>query len=617
MAAPAPAVPGSPYRFTPRSILDRPYWEGLRAEARHAEVLARIEKTCAEAPPEPPVPHGTTFLAARRANDRRQSDHFWQAERGRLCALAVRRCLLGLDPRDPDDRLLDWLWAFLTAPTWAVSAHLPRHDLPALGRPALDLAACEMAALLAELREALRPWMDSVSGTLAGSVVAAVDAQVLTPYGEGCEVWWQDRPHQEFNNWTGVCAGSILAACESLAAQGHPRPKARARALAGLRLFLERGFTPHGECDEGVGYWSYGVGFACLGWSRLEPEELTAQADLDRLRLIADYPRRAHLFANDFFSGNDGGLRYSAPLEFVPWLAAVSGNAFLSRWAAEHPALSTRHFGQILRMLAAPAAPSSPPAPLPGGKGKEEAQWLEDQQVAVLRLPTKEGELLAALTGGTNAERHNHNDLGHFLVALNGQFIIPDLGAPHYQADFFGPKRYTYVLASSRGHCCPLIGEFEQRAGKEAAGRVLAWEPGPAAKLVLDLTAAYPPEAGLQLWTRSLERRPGGGGGEPARFVLTDVFRTQEPNQRITHVLWSLEGFQEPDERVMCGGVAWRLGPLGVELSPAPTALGCTLLAPSDLLLRDWAGRKLHRIDAVYRTDEKGELKIETRFLVG
>ena len=245
---------------------------------------------------------------------------------------------------------------------------------------------------------------------------------------------------------------------------------------------------------------------------------------------------------------------------------------------------------------------------------------LEDQQAAILRMPTAKGELLACFTGGHNDERHNHNDLGHFIVALDGKLVVPDLGAPVYKTDFFGPQRYTYITASSAGHCCPLIGEHEQRAGAEAAGRVLAWQPdGEIPRLALDLTAAYPPEAGLERWTRTLERFPAGTGAYgplPARVLVTDVFKTKTPGQKITHRIWSLEGFKEPGERVEGGGFRLQLGALTCEISPAPYALMPSRFTAEELLLRDFAGRTLWRIEAVYRTDEQGSLSVETRFFV-
>lgn len=605
MSAPTPLQ--QPLLLHP--LTDRDYWNTKRNDPRYAVLRKQADEISTRAADLPLPCTATSFLAAKRFNDRGQRDHAWQAERATLAALAFRRCLAGLDEKDPDDRLLNWTWGMLTEPTWTVSAHLPGNDLPLLGRPHLDLASCEMAAFLAEMREALKPWMDSVSGTLSDSVIHAIDTLVLTPYAEGVDVWWQNKPHSHFNNWTGVCAGSILAACESLAAQGQPRAKARERALAGLRLFWEKAFTASGECDEGLGYWGYGVGFACLGMSRLSRAELEASFDLERVRAVADYPRRAHLFDDCFFTGNDGGLRCHAALDFVPWLAAVTGNEFLTRWAAEHPGLGRmRHFGQYIRMLEAPVLPK------PAEEYRHtEIQYLPDQQVAIFRQPTPTGELLVTLTGGDNAERHNHNDLGHFMAAVDGQFVIPDIGAPHYTTDFFGPKRYTYIPASSRGHCCPLIGDHEQHVGAEASGKVLAWEPDTATpRFSLDLTAAYPPEAGLLLWTRTIELRSAKGQW-PAQVVLIDRFKTSAPNQKITHVIWSLEPFREPDERVEGTGVRLQLGALCVEVSPAPTALGSSAFSAKDLNLRDFQGQMLHRIEAVFRTDAKGELAVETR----
>lgn len=612
------------YRFTPHAMDDRPFWDAVRREPRFTEFFEQIERTCGEASPEPPVPCATDFLAAKRDNDRGRLDRRWQSDRGIWSALALRRCVLGLDPKDADDRLLDWTWSFLTESTWAVSAHLPGMDLPASGKPTLDLAACEMAAQFAEFRECLKPWMDSVSKTLADSVVHEIDARILTPYAEGVDTWWDHPKQTSTNNWTGVCAGSILAACDSLAVQGQPRPKARERALTALKRFFEIGFTPSGECDEGVGYWTYGMGLACLGLSRLERDEFALTFNLERFRRIADYPRRTHLFGDTFFSGNDAGLTARAQAYFVPWLAAAADNAFLARWMHESPSGGGRMFGMLLRILAAPGteyfedarAARGSSARLPAETKRTVASYLEDQQVAILREATPKGELIVCLSGGHNAERHNHNDLGHFIVALDGKIVVPDLGAPVYKSDFFGPNRYKYVTASSLGHCCPVIGEHEQRTGAEAAGKVLAWTPeGEIPRFVLDLTAAYPPEAGLLAWTRTLERWPAAEEA-PARVVISDVFKTKAPRQKITHVLWALESFKEPDERVEGGGFRLRLGGLNCEISPAPFALCPTPFMPADLLLRDFKDRTLCRIEAVYRSDDEGHLKVETRLFV-
>ncbi len=583
------------------SISDRAFWTRARRAPAQAAFLKEIFDTCKKADPRPQLPGASDFLAARRFNDRARTDNCWIDMRGTLAALALRRALLGVDSKDSDDVLLDWVWDFLNMPTWAVSAHLPGQDLPASGKPTLDLAACEMVALLAEMREVLKPWMDSVSGTLADSVLSEIDARVLTPFGEDVALPWEQGA--VVNNWVGVCCGGILTACESLAAQGHPRPKARARALSGLQRFIKESFTESGECDEGLAYWDYGMVFAALGWSRLSQKELAANVDLQRLRQVGEYPRRAHLFKDCFFSGNDGGLNVQSNAVLLNWLAAAINSDWLASWQSQQALFTRRHFSLFVRALE--IAPARRAKPL---SVSDVPQFLSDQQVGILRANGKQGQLLAYLTGGHNGERHNHNDLGHFGIAVNERFIIPDLGAPHYQTDFFGPRRYTYISASSRGHCCPLIGKFEQRPGREAAGKVLEWSAdGASPRLRLDLTAAYPPEAGLLKWERALESR-AGQGGMAASVELKDLWQTRQATT-ITHVIWSVEKPQKSAD-----GTVLKLGPLQCQFSKKPQRLVWSAVKGDALLLRDFAHQTLYRIEAIYRVPKMQVLEVETHF---
>lgn len=605
------------HTFSPRSITDRAWWTELAAKPYLSKLIGQIEQEAEAVPVRTLLPTASDYLAANRKNDRNVLDRHWRQDRRMHTVLAVRRALKGIDPNDPDDPLLDWTYALATEPSWTVSAHLPERDLKPAARPVLDLASCEMAAHFAEFLEVMAPWIASASGSLCDTIRHEIDTRILSPYADGFEVWW-DQP-KRVSNWLGVCAGSLLVACESLAAQGHPRPAARERALKGLVRFFDDAFTKDGECDEGVAYWNYGVGFACLGLSRLSREELESRVDMNRFWRIADYPRRAHLFGNTFFCGNDGGMETGTSLSFVPWLAAASGNPWLPWWAHHHGQRDGWLFTQMLRSLAAPevTAEAAAQAAASDPANGDAPEFLADQQTGILHGATPKGKMTAILSGGNNAERHNHNDLGHFVVALNGEVVVPDLGAPQYTADFFGPKRYTYLSASSRGHCCLLVGEHEQRAGEEAAAKVLAWEPkGEIPRLSLELAAAYPPEAGLTSWVRTLERWPASEEKQkPLRFVITDVVKAKKPGEKITHVVWSLYQPQSPVEQVEGTGMRFRLGPVDCEFSPAPYAVGSEAVDPTALRLRIWQDRTLYRIEVVYRAGEDGKLAFETRFL--
>ncbi len=624
------------HMFTPATITDRAYWDDVRNDPALAALVASITDAALQIPAAPPRPLASDYLAARRHNDRHRLDAQWQNGRRMLSQLAVNRCFMGVDPGDCDDRLLDWLWSFLTEPSWCVSAHLPNKDLPALGQPTLDLAACEMAAMLAEMREVLLPWINSNSRTLADSIIHAVDEQVIRPFEEAPEhFWWTDVDNVHMNNWTGVCAGSILAAARSLAAQGHARPVAEAKAIKLLGAFFERAFTPSGECDEGMGYWGYGVGVASLGLSRLAPGELAGAIDMGRFRQVADYPRRVHLVDDWFYSGNDSSLHCGAPQYLATWLAAAADNLWMGQWARRAAFVSppqsaaswrrqsgadppVRHFSMFLRTIDAYKTRRTQSSPAPSSQAPGAAvsndtanasppakpTLIEDQQAAVFRLPTDAGNLIVTLAGGTNGERHNHNDLGHVLLFLDGQLILPDLGAPHYTADFFSANRYTYLTASSRGHSCPVINGQEQRVGSDAAGTILAWRPdADTPEFSLDLTTAYPPEANLTRWTRTLRQLSH-------HFELIDDYQTTRAAVGVTHALWSLA------EPVVQKNVL-KIGPIFITLNPAPVRVTITTHQPADLLLRSFTDRLLYQIQAEYQTDATGELKVTSALSAG
>lgn len=411
-----------------------------------------------------------------------------------------------------------------------------------------------------------------------------------------------------------MCAGSILAACEALAGLGHARPSARARAMEGLEVVLERGFTPGGECDEGVGYWIYGMGVATLGWSRLGRAELEARFDLERLAAVGDYPRRAHLWDEadsdaqgaTFYSANDAALRARLLFSTQRFLAAAAGNAWMEGRTSGQitPPLDPQLmvFGELLRHLQAHNWRG--PARAAPENNAPDAQLLADQGAAIFRADTPRSELLATLAGGHNAERHNHNDLGHFNLALNQSWIVPDLGSAPYSADFFGPNRYDYLHASSRGHCCPLVNGHEQRAGREAAAKIVHWSRD-GSSFKLDLTAAYPPAAGLQSWTRELR--------VDNDVALCDEFRLA-PNGVITHVLWSCH---EPrDLREEDGSLSFDVGELRCELRPAPRSFEVTSHSSADLKLLQFDGQTLFCLRAHYKCGPAGVLRIETRFTI-
>ncbi len=591
-------IPDAP--FVPPSIGDRTTWEAIAKNPDKAAWLADLDKRLPDIPATAPIPTASEYLAAKRSNDRKVVDGFWQKTRTSLGNLAAHRLLKGIDPNDVDDRLLNWIYAYTYEPSWVVSAHLAKNDLQLSGAGQLDLAGCEQAGSLAELAQSLKPWIDTQTQTLVQSILNEVDRRVVTPAETDKREFWMKTDGTPINNWAGVCAGSILAACETMAAFGMPRPKTRERMIEILRAYFQYGFTEAGECDEGIGYWNYGMDFAFIGLSRLPRQEIEAKFDLKRIERVASYPERVHLVGSTFFVGNDGSPTVSPSLAGVPIIAEWTDSAFLKWWCGQAKPTGLRTFTQLLRYLTSTMQfPSSQSA----GPRHEPNRYLDNQQAAIFQRDSTRGLFTFTFTGGTNAEQHNHNDLGTFQVFLGEKPIIPDLGAPIYQQDFFGAARYTkWIVAMSSGHCCPQINGIEQRAGKEAAGKLLAWDEK-TGELALELTSAYPDTAGLTKWTR-VGHVPADG----SRAIIDDEFVLKADGE-IIHRIWFVNEPKVTDGNIFeADGIV-----ITIDAKPEKTEVIPFKANDERLMLRIFpAEHVLYRIDMTYRAKANAPLKVQT-----
>jgi len=110
-----------------------------------------------------------------------------------------------------------------------------------------------------------------------------------------------------------------------------------------------------------------------------------------------------------------------------------------------------------------------------------------------------------AAKGGHNAESHNHNDLGNFLLNVDGRPLIFEIGAPSYERDYFGPGRYAFLAARTLGHSLPIINGSEQAQGREFFAQVAdATIDRQNVHYEVDLTKAYPSAARCKRFSRRL-----------------------------------------------------------------------------------------------------------------
>jgi len=132
--------------------------------------------------------------------------------------------------------------------------------------------------------------------------------------------------------------------------------------------------------------------------------------------------------------------------------------------------------------------------------------WLPGIQVSCARVKAgSTGGFYFAAQGGHNAESHNHNDVGNFVVFLNGNPVLIDVGVETYTAKTFSSHRYEIWTMQSAFHNLPTINGVMQAAGRQYEARDVSFHSDDAgAEFLADIAAAYPKEAGVQTWKRSI-----------------------------------------------------------------------------------------------------------------
>ena len=104
------------------------------------------------------------------------------------------------------------------------------------------------------------------------------------------------------------------------------------------------------------------------------------------------------------------------------------------------------------------------PADAEPGVSLSRHDWFGGMMWMVARVdPADPDALVLAAKGGNNQEMHNQNDVGNFIVHVNGESIIPDIGRGRYTKQYFGPERYDHS-----GQL--VVGPLGARAQRPTAG---------------------------------------------------------------------------------------------------------------------------------------------------
>ncbi len=487
-------------------------WQAI-PEAMRADLIAKAEKSIGEK--WPPLP-ATLFLEFVRNGNRSNYQHLGFSRRQTLATLVLAETL------EDQGRFLDdianGLWAICEESFWGVPAHVSAQKkgpgLPDVTEPIVDLFAAETASLMAWSLYLLEDKLDKVSPMIRERVMIETQRRILTPLFERTDFGWMGfDPARKLNNWTPWICSNWLATALILERDKARRPQTIHKILTCLDHFLNI-YPADGGCDEGPTYWTR------AGASLFDNLELLYAATNGAVSIFQEplikkmgqYICHAYISGEYFINFADASAKLTPPAELVycygNWVrdpAMMQFGAWL--WQKRSPAnqFQPPSFGSLSRPLAdlfsiTEIRVAKAAEPLEG------EFWLPDVQVMGARSSsTSDKGFYLAAKGGHNAESHNHNDVGNFIVYYDGKPVLIDAGVGTYTRKTFSSERYQIWTMQSAYHNLPTINGVMQKDGKEFIARNVSFQASRArVDFSLDIAGAYPEEAKVGRWLRSI-----------------------------------------------------------------------------------------------------------------
>jgi len=507
-------IPADTFSPFPK-IDDRPAWEKFSDDLR-GQLVQDAQKACEQ--PWPQLPATLVLDYTRTGNQARHLARL-RGRRNLLRAMVLGECVENkgrfVDP------ILDAIWSICEETSWIIPMHqwmqLSGTGLPDVREPFVDLCVARTGADLAWVGYLLGTRLDAITPVIRQRIHYEVDRRVLQSTFERDDMFWMGlvpNPDHLINNWTTCCCFRWLTCVLLVERDPVRRGRSVHKILRCLDVFYNT-YSQVGGCDEGPGYWHSAGGslFCSLELLAMATGGRIHYGHLEKLRNIGRYICKVHI-AGDYmvnFADARGRLDVHGSLirRFGHYVQDPDMIA-LGQWVLQESKEHERNTAEVLvhsfcEVLPALFDSSDAPAPEAHPPLLGDA-WLEDIQVMIARDHggTSRGLFLAA-KGGHNNESHNHNDLGNFMVYVDGRPVLIDAGPETYRRETFGPDRYTIWAMQSQWHNVPHVNGQSQSPGSQYHARDVRYHAdGESAQLSMDLARAYPAEADLDYWRRAI-----------------------------------------------------------------------------------------------------------------
>ncbi len=403
------------------------------------------------------------------------------------------------------EAIMNGVWSICEESYWGVPAHI--RGLPDVENPVVDLFSAETASVLGMADYFVGEKLDKISKLLRKRIYYETNKRIFEPMLTKSDNYGWMSKTKAVNNWNPWIMSNWISATLMLEKDEKRRAEMIYGTMLGTDLYLN-GLGEDGGCDEGPSYW-FAAGasvFDCLELLGNATKNQINIYDEPLIKKMASYVYKTHIGGHYFvnFADADPKLRPDGLMLYR------FGNALkdekmiqMGQWAFKN--FTSASMGgsyhrprRIENYLSIKQVQKEPAPYVPVNDA-----WFGDIQVLTARASNG---FFMATHGGHNAESHNHNDVGDFMLYANGEPVIIDAGRGNYTARTFSAQRYELWFTQSQYHNLPIINGLGQKAGREfEASNVKSTISEKEATLNLDIANAYDKNAGIVSWNRTVK----------------------------------------------------------------------------------------------------------------
>ncbi len=407
--------------------------------------------------------------------------------------------------------IINGLWSICEESFWGVPAHIPNTGLPDVDHPVVELFSAETAALMGLTDYFIGDKLDKVNPLLRKRMYSETNRRIFEPMLTKSDGYgWMSKTNP-VNNWNPWIMSNWIMSTLLLEKDNSRRAFMIHKSMIGLDSYINS-LGDEGGCDEGPSYWfaAGGSTYDCLEMLSYATKGLVAIYEEPLIKKMGAYIYKTHIGGKYFVDFSDADPQVVADgLLIYRFGKAIQDENLISmgNWAYH-----TYNFEQysfklnrenfykprfVQNLLTIKNLPNynniyTQPTDI----------WVSDVQVMNSR--TKEGLYLAS-HAGHNAESHNHNDVGDFIVYANNEPVIIDAGRGNYTSRTFSSHRYELWFTRSDFHNLPIVNGKVQLAGRkyQAANVNYATNEKESA-LNMNIAGAYDSVAGVNTWNRKV-----------------------------------------------------------------------------------------------------------------